>query len=56
MKPWKELAIGLALSALAGMGTAWATVEANKTSIDHLRADVVYIRERIDALYDRLGR
>lgn len=54
LEHWKELLVGLALAVAGAAGGVYATTSTNEQAIGIIREDVAYLRDRVDAIYDRL--
>jgi copper oxidase (laccase) domain-containing protein len=54
MEHWKELVAAVIAAGASAAATGWATTQVHEAKIANMRDEVRYIRERVDAIYDRL--
>lgn len=54
MEHWKELLVGVGLTVAGAVGGMFTMTVAHQTTIERIEDDVTYLRDRVDAIYDRL--
>jgi hypothetical protein len=51
---WREAIVAVAIAGTGAAVTVYTTTKSNEEQIKDIRADVAYLRTRVDVLVDRL--